>query len=203
MNISNNIWGFKQVIGSNDSFCEEMGSKVNVENKDRAIYNVKYDGKDISIDSEVVMSLVLQYCYYRCLRSESIGYDTFPMELPKLLEQPHSMTIAVCFASSSLHRSPTITPHPIFAVWPPLSICADSAMQFVSVRMLPLLWTTVTTKPSRRSSPNRVILLLFAIWVELQPRLQSFISRMYHWMVGLMDRKEWRSWVLAVSEWAD
>lgn len=95
MNIANNIWGYKTVVGSNTLYSKDICEKVNVDNKEHALYTVKYNGKETSLDVEVVVSLVLQYCYYRCLHTESVAYDTFPMELPQLVKQPHSIAISV------------------------------------------------------------------------------------------------------------
>ena len=95
MNLANTIWGYKTLVGSNTLYSKDMCEKVNVDDKSRAVYSVKYNGKDTSLDVEVVVSLVLQYCYYRCLHTESVVYDTFPIELPELVKQPHCMAISV------------------------------------------------------------------------------------------------------------
>ena len=76
-------------------FSKTVCEKAIVEESDRAFYAIQYNSKAIQLDVEIVSSLILQYCYYLCLRSESSIYDVFPMELPSLLSKPHFMTIAV------------------------------------------------------------------------------------------------------------
>lgn len=94
-NLSNNIWGMKAVIGSNNHFLPLICDKVDGSSQNRATYSVQYNKQRIILDCEVAASLLLQYCYYRCLQDYKVDYDTFPMELPRLLKDPHNMVISV------------------------------------------------------------------------------------------------------------
>lgn len=82
-------------MGSNKFYSKDTCEKAIAKDSNRAYYAIKYNKRDIELDVEVVASLILQYCYYICLKTDSIFYDVFPMELPSLLNKPHFMTIAV------------------------------------------------------------------------------------------------------------
>ena len=82
-------------MGSNKFYSKDICENAIAKESERAYFAMQYNKKEIQLDVEIVASLILQYCYYRCLASESTTYDVFPMELPSLLKKPHFMTISV------------------------------------------------------------------------------------------------------------
>ena len=95
MNIKNYISRIKPVVGSNDNYSEDICSKAGVNDDTRALYTLLYNDNETILDVEIVQSIILQYCFYCCLREESNSYDTFPIELPELLKKEHKMIISV------------------------------------------------------------------------------------------------------------
>ena len=95
MNLRNYIWGYKPVIGSNECFDSKVSEKVTVFNTSRAQFTVMYNDETFFVDSESALSIILQYVYYRCFKTESISYDTFPFEMKAILENSKPVAIAI------------------------------------------------------------------------------------------------------------
>ena len=95
MNLRNYIWGYKPVIGSNELFDSKVSEKVTVSNTSRAQFTVMYNNETFFVDSESALSLILQYVYYRCFKTESISYDTFPFEMQAIREKSKPVAIAI------------------------------------------------------------------------------------------------------------
>lgn len=95
MNLRNYIWGFKSVLGSNDFYDKSTSEKVTPVNTARSQFSVSYRDTSYSVDAEAALSIILQYVYYRCFKTESMTYDTFPFELQTIREGMKPVAISI------------------------------------------------------------------------------------------------------------
>ena len=114
MNIKNYIFRMKPLVGSNDSYSKDICSTAGVNDDTRALYTIQYNEGERILDVEIVQSIILQYCFYCCLRDENNDYDSFPIELPEMLKKDHSMIISVLFSLLAINcRFPHTTQSPM------------------------------------------------------------------------------------------
>ena len=100
----------KPLVGSNDSYSKDICSTAGVNDDTRALYTVQYNESERILDVEIVQSIILQYCFYCCLRDENNDYDSFPIELPEMLKKDHSMIISVLLSILAvIYRFPHTT----------------------------------------------------------------------------------------------
>ena len=104
----------KSIVGCNFSYSKDICSTAGVNDDTRALYTIQYNEIKIFLDVEIVQSIILQYCFYCCLRDENNDYDSFPIELPEMLKKDHKMIISVLFSLLAINcRFPHTTQSPM------------------------------------------------------------------------------------------
>ena len=58
-----------------DISAGRLKSNLRLEGKDRAIYNVKFDGRPLDIDVETVYSRIIEYQFYLAFKTQDEGYS--------------------------------------------------------------------------------------------------------------------------------
>ena len=114
MNIKFHIFIMKLVVGIYFVYSKDICSTAGVNDDTRALYTVQYNESERILDVEIVQSIILQYCFYCCLRDENNDYESFPIELPEMLKKDHSMIISVLFSLLAINcRFPHTTQSPM------------------------------------------------------------------------------------------
>ena len=104
MNISNYIWGYNAVIGTN-SFVEKysdeekrkyLKSNLTLYESKRAMYNVRFNNEPLEVDVENTVSQILQYLYYLSFKTSEDLYSDVPRISKQFTETNSTSVIAVC-----------------------------------------------------------------------------------------------------------
>lgn len=95
--MDNYINGFKPIVGSNDYYNAIISGRATINDKSRAYFPITYNSVKYNVDAETALSLVLQYACYTIFKDPSITYDTFPMNMKLMLENPRNVILSVYF----------------------------------------------------------------------------------------------------------
>ena len=104
MNISNYIWGYNAVIGTNsyvEKYSDEekrkyLKSNLTLYESKRAMYNVRFNNEPLEVDVENTVSQILQYLYYLSFKTSEDLYSDVPRISKQFTETYSTSVIAVC-----------------------------------------------------------------------------------------------------------